>query len=125
MSLCICPHCGYDLADEEVVADGLWRFEPRRGIFYGGTPVLLGPSRTLLLGALMRAKGRVLSKAALLGVVGAEDSESNLIDCQISKARQILLREGVPCPIETVWGCGFRWDSGGDHAGQRPKKIAA
>lgn len=118
---CICPHCGFNLLPEVEVQDGPWRYEARAGLFYDGMPVQLPPSARMLVGALMRASGRVLSKDALLGVVGSEDALSNMISVYITRARHAFHAIGAPCPIENVWGQGFRWDSGVDHTPRNPQ----
>jgi DNA-binding winged helix-turn-helix (wHTH) protein len=107
--LCICPHCGYDLVAETRIEDGLWLYEPHVGLSYDGRFIPLSPARALLAAALIRARGRTLSKAALLGVMGSEDSLEGLVAIQVCHVRRAMIDAGALCPIETVWGFGYRW----------------
>lgn len=107
--LCICPHCGYDLIAEARIEDGLWLYEPHVGLSYDGKFIPLPPACALLAGALIRARGRTLSKAALLGVMGSEDALEHLVAIQVCRVRRSLIEAGALCPIETVRGFGYRW----------------
>lgn len=115
MSCAVCPHCGYDLERDAAVEDGDFRYEPRLGLFYRGWRLPLGPSRTLILAALMRARGRTLTRSALEGVVGNEDPKSNLIATQLCRTRAILAEHAVPFPVENIWGEGWRWKAEAAH----------
>lgn len=118
----VCPHCGYNLVAYASVLDGSWSYEPAIGLRYEDRPVPLSPARALLVGALLRAQGRALSKNALLGAMGSEDATEESVNVQVCHIRRIMQEAGTPCPIETIWGFGYRWDRTGDHQIRRASR---
>jgi hypothetical protein len=75
MGLSICPHCGFQLSGEAELSDGDFNYLPRTGLSYRGARLNLDPSKQLIIGTLLRAAGRTLPVDALIGAIGAEDSE--------------------------------------------------
>lgn len=108
----LCPHCGYNLAADEEIAQGGWRLDPRRGAFYHGKLVVRRPSWTNILHALAKADGALVKSEALLGRV-SECERNNTIASQISQLRKHIRQQGVPVPIGTVRaqaGSGYFWE---------------
>ncbi|HEX6817507.1 MAG TPA: response regulator transcription factor [Ktedonobacterales bacterium] len=81
-----------------------------------GRPVSLTPSEFELLAALMAAPGRVYSRAQLLErLQGAiADGLERTIDVHVRNLRaKIEPNPGAPRYIETVFGVGYRFHTGG------------
>jgi DNA-binding response OmpR family regulator len=82
----------------------------------GGETVRLSTTEFELLVYLMRHRGQVLSRAAILRAVwGYEhDPATNIVDVYIGYLRRKLQRPGNPAPIFTVRSVGYRLGSAGE-----------
>ena len=78
-----------------------------REVFVGETKVALTPKEFDLLTALVQARGLVLSREQLLEKVWGYTflGDSRTIDVHV---RQLRRKLGGSCPIETVWGTGYK-----------------
>jgi DNA-binding response OmpR family regulator len=78
-----------------------------REVFVGDQEVALTPKEFDLLTALVQARGLVLSREQLLEKVWGYTflGDSRTIDVHV---RQLRRKLGVACPIETVWGTGYK-----------------
>lgn len=78
-------------------------------VFYQEVEVELSPTEFRLLQELMRSKGRVLTKRALLREVWEIDfeTETSVLDTYISYLRKKLNRDGIEF-IRTVRGVGYQ-----------------
>jgi len=88
-----------------------------RAVSVSGRAASLTPSEFELLATLMRAPGRVYSRAQLLERVVGEDGESfeRTIDTHIRNLRaKIEPTPAAPIYIETVFGVGYRFRTGAD-----------
>ncbi len=75
----------------------------------GGTAVALTPSEFAVLAALLEASGRVLSRAHLLGVLGADDGSERTVDVHVRNLRaKVEAGPSAPRVVETVFGVGYR-----------------
>lgn len=106
----MCPHCGYSFAADETVSFKTWRIEPLAGrVYYRQRPVITRMSWARLLHAIAAAAPCVVKPDALLNRLS--DTEAvNLIRvmlCQMKRA----MPAGVPWPVETVRGHGYRWSA--------------
>jgi len=84
------------------------RLDPaRRAAWRGQAPLELTAREFMILEALMRAPGAVVSREEILEQAWGEreDPMSNTIDVLISRLRQKL---GTPSRIETIRGAGYR-----------------
>jgi DNA-binding response OmpR family regulator len=84
------------------------RLDPaRRAAWRGTAPLELTAREFMILEALMRAPGAVVSREEILEQAWGEreDPMSNTIDVLVSRLRQKL---GTPSRIETVRGAGYR-----------------
>ena len=84
------------------------RLDPaRRAAWRGKAPLELTAREFMILEALMRAPGAVVSREEILEQAWGEreDPMSNTIDVLISRLRQKL---GTPSRIETIRGAGYR-----------------
>lgn len=90
--------CGLLLLDED-----------QHKVFYGDEEIEFSPTEFRLLQELMRNKGRVLTKAALLRDVWEIDfeTETSVLDTYISYLRKKINRDGVEF-IRTVRGVGYQ-----------------
>jgi len=73
----------------------------------GDTEVALTPKEFDLLATLVQARGLVLSREQLLERVWGYTflGDSRTIDVHV---RQVRRKLGDACPIETVWGTGYK-----------------
>ena len=78
-----------------------------REVFVGDQEVALTPKEFDLLTALVQARGLVLSREQLLEKVWGYTflGDSRTIDVHV---RQLRRKLGDACPIETVWGTGYK-----------------
>jgi DNA-binding response OmpR family regulator len=88
--------------------------EARRQVTIGGQSVPLGSKEFILLGALLRAHGRVLGREELLARVwetaDLEGVHSRAVDMHMSRVRRKLGPEGRR--IVAVKGAGYRFETG-------------
>ena len=78
-----------------------------REVYVGDTEVALTPKEFDLLATLVQARGLVLSREQLLERVWGYTflGDSRTIDVHV---RQLRRKLGDACPIETVWGTGYK-----------------
>lgn len=78
-----------------------------REVYVGSTEIALTPKEFDLLTALVQARGLVLSREQLLERVWGYTflGDSRTIDVHV---RQLRRKLGDACPIETVWGTGYK-----------------
>jgi len=81
-----------------------------REVRRSGRPVLLQPREFQLLEELMRHAGEFLTRTMLLERVWNFhfDPQTKIIETHISRLRSKLNEGGLPDPIETVRGAGYR-----------------
>lgn len=124
-----CPHCGADIRlDAPISLNDFSMYGDGYPLCYQGTPLPLTPSQNSICWTLLKAYPLIVRTDAIILRVGSE-SESNAIEVQLSRIRSKLRRLGIPNPIETVWGRGYRWSlvptAVIGHGGGRPKKCAS
>ena len=80
-----------------------------RHVTVSGQPLILTRKEYAMLELLMRRRGGVLEKQALLEHLYGETSESKskMIDIFICKLRKKLATAGLPNVIGTAWGKGY------------------
>lgn len=122
---CICPHCGFDLVKDEVLERDHFTYDPRGVVSYCGIILRLRPAHREIVGSLMKAAGRIVSKDTLLERLGSEGDDPTLMNVQVSLLRRDLRKLGIPCPIKTVWGAGFCWDGSQDYQPAHRRAAAA
>ena len=96
--------------ENSVLKCGLLRLdEDQHKVFYSDEEIELSPTEFRLLQELMRNKGRVLTKSALLRDVWEIDfeTETSVLDTYISYLRKKLNRDGIEF-IRTVRGVGYQ-----------------
>jgi two-component system phosphate regulon response regulator PhoB len=78
----------------------------------GGRELRLGPTEFRLLEFLMRAPGRVFSRAQMLDGVWGRDVyvDERTVDVHVGRLRKALNRGREPDPIRTVRGSGYSFD---------------
>jgi len=81
----------------------------RRVVEVGGERVDLSPREFDVLGELLRARGRVISKSELLKSIWGIDFDpgTKVVEVQVARLRRKLSRAGVN-PIQTLVGEGYR-----------------
>jgi len=114
----MCPHCGYNLVAEAPMRAGDFEYS-NDGLTFRDQPVKLRLQERVLVGTLMHAQGRVVSRDVLLDRLGT-DAMPGIISVLISKTRRALRAIEAPDPIRTVHGQGLRWAGPAPVRYQRP-----
>ncbi len=101
------PEAGDDDLPPVLEVDDLRIEVGPREVFVDGDEVALTPKEFDLLTALVQARGLVLSREQLLEKVWGYTflGDSRTIDVHV---RQLRRKLGDACPIETVWGTGYK-----------------
>lgn len=81
-----------------------------RTVERGGAPLDLTRTELDLLVALVRRRGEAVTRKWLVeqALDPERDGNERTLDVHVSRLRKKL---GEPCPIETVWGIGYRFRS--------------
>jgi OmpR family two-component system response regulator YxdJ len=123
-----CPCCGADIRlDTPIMLNDFSMYGDGYPLMHKGKRVPLTPMQNAICWTLLKAYPAVVSADVLMIRVGS-DAESNALDVQLSRMRAKMRELGIPNPIETIWGKGFRWSIEpdgaplGSQAGGRPKK---
>jgi DNA-binding response OmpR family regulator len=92
------------------LAAGVIAMTPDLAVSIAGRRIALSPREHGVLGYLLRRRGEVVTRAAILADVFGYDFDpgTNVIDVHIAHLRRKLA--GAPVRIETVRGAGFRLD---------------
>jgi DNA-binding winged helix-turn-helix (wHTH) protein len=90
--------------------DDAWRLDGRC-LTCGKRRLRLSASESALLGALIGAEGRALSDRALARALGTEAS-TNIAAVWVMRLRKGFAALGMPNPIVTSRGEGYRWAGG-------------
>lgn len=99
----VCPHCGFDLAEDEPVERAGIAMQPYGEVRFNGAAIALTKAETGVLWALMKAD-RPLPRPILSERIGHE-GDGNCIDVLICRIRRKLAPHG-PVPIQTRRGVG-------------------
>jgi DNA-binding response OmpR family regulator len=109
-----CPNCGIALRKFEDFTFGNVTVSRTGEIVLDGEPLAVMPTVRMILDALIRAEGRVLSRSVLIDILDVDARGENgirAIDVYVKRARRAL---EVILPdfdqIATVRGIGYRWD---------------
>ena len=110
MGRAICPHCSFDLEKIEPGSDGAWTYDPCEGVAYQGSRLRMTPQCHEVLGTIMLAKGRQLSREVLAERLGYDGERArDLITVLLCGIKRACAREGAPFPVRTIWGIGVCW----------------
>jgi DNA-binding response OmpR family regulator len=86
---------------------GLWQLDSgSHQLFYDEQPISLSAGEWQLLWYLAQRPERLVSREQLLQVLDDESAGERAVDIRISRLRKKL---GIACPIETVWGQGYKF----------------
>lgn len=99
-----CPNCGHNLRADATVERGPWAISPDDVRFHGVRTALVG-AETIILHTLASAYPRAVNIEVLANRSSGSGSVAS------TKVRIVRIREklGNLCPIETVFGLGYRW----------------
>jgi DNA-binding response OmpR family regulator len=116
----LAPAPGDAQGERQVARFAGWSFEPgsHRLVDPDGVECFLSTGEATLLGALLRAPKRVLSRDYLLEHGGRDDTLDRAIDVRISRIRKKLTRPDGPSLIRTVYGSGYMLTAQVDWSGQ-------
>ena len=111
----ICPHCGYDLKNDEIIELDGFTIDPRGLVTYNNVEIQLSNSEIGMLHAIAKAKGRWLAS----NIIGERisDSESrHIANVCAFRIRSKFKNADVNCPIESRKGNrngfgGYRWNA--------------
>ncbi|MBB5986012.1 winged helix-turn-helix domain-containing protein [Sphingobium lignivorans] len=111
MTVACCPNCGFDITKDDLVERDGFKLHPREGLgSYLGRSIGLTGSELVLLHTIGQAK-RTISREALHNRVSDCETFPEIVGTFVCKIRSKLRTAGVPDPIETVRGKGYRWKS--------------
>ncbi len=87
---------------------GALSYDPRGFVWWGSLVITLTAAQHLLLGSLVQAGGRYVTRATLAERIGS-DGDGNVVAVQMSRLRKNLASAGAPIDaIENVRGRGYR-----------------
>lgn len=122
---CVCPNCGCDLRPFEGLAYGNVVVDDLGNIYFDGCPIELPRSQHLIVEALIKAKGRGLSRAFLATIVGGDifdQTVSKYIERIRSSFRDIDPGFDQICSLR---GFGaYRWTFRDSSLGEPGKPVA-
>lgn len=102
----LCPHCGFDLIQDTPINCGDMRFDPRGDIIWKGKSLRLKPALRIILGSLLKAPGRFLSREMLADRLQYEGANpANNVSVLLWQLKQVA----PDLPIERAWKLGARW----------------
>lgn len=106
-----CPHCGYALKVAGAMHYGNVAVTALGEVIYGGKVLEFYPSSRIVTEALIRARGRAVTRDALMNLVDC-DGDTRAVDAYISRARRVF-RQVNPsfAQIKNVRDFGYRWVS--------------
>ena len=88
---------------------GNYVFDSEHGLVFNGASVHLPPKERALLKVLLGARGQVVRKEDLIGVVWAgQDASDESVSRTVYRLRVVMQKSGGPDVIETVYNMGFR-----------------
>lgn len=102
----MCPHCGFNLAADEMIELGDWRLAPAEA-WLAGKPLNITKQQAMFLHTLAKARGRSVS-LEMMGERICEGRSRAPDKLAASIARDLRARMAEP-PFETVYGNGYRW----------------
>lgn len=108
---CFCPNCGCKLQSFETFAYGNIAIDERGDLLFEGRPLQLPRNQHLIVEALIKAKGRGLTRSILATVVGGEIYDQT-ISKYIERIRSNFrrLQPGFD-QINSIRGFGaYRWN---------------
>lgn len=111
----ICPNCGFDLLRDEPMEVGRFRYDPRGSFTVGGVPIPLTPKEVELIGALFRARGRIVPYAALIDRLDVTGRV--VVSVHVRRIRKKFNAAGEWNPIGVAHGIGLFW-GGAPFAGE-------
>jgi DNA-binding response OmpR family regulator len=106
----ICPNCGFNLGQEEQIRAGPFAYDSHNGFMVEGCRLRASRSVHVLLGMLMRNRGGIVSREAILNELGSGASRTgSAIAVFKFRATEAIEALNLDAPIETVSGLGLRW----------------
>lgn len=107
----ICPHCGYDLRQDEPITIGDAHFDPASGFSWRGDKIHFSPNERLFVSTLMKAGGRLISNAVMVERLDIDHVKEPVEHVRVyaTRIRKILIRAGAGRLFENDWGQGLRW----------------
>lgn len=104
-----CPSCGFNLTRDEIVEIDGWRIDPRGIAEYDGRAIHFAPAQLIILHSIAMMRGRIAARDAILNRMGTE-AEPNILSVLVCRIRRTINAAGIPSPIKTVCGRGYRWE---------------
>jgi len=104
----ICPSCGYNLARDEVIDRDGFMLDPRGAAQFHGDDLGLTLAEALTLYTVAQAKGRPVSREAILTRV-SDSEDPNVVSVFLLRARRKLVEHSAPNPVRSLHGRGLAW----------------
>jgi DNA-binding response OmpR family regulator len=107
----MCPSCGYNLRSEKPLLAGDFYYDPRGVAMWKGRPIELTSQQHMLLGSLIQANGRIVTRETLINRIN-EDACAKQVDVVVCNLKKRLSAAGAPKDlVANVWGKGFRFNN--------------
>lgn len=103
-----CPHCGFDLEALGPLSSGLFHYEPKGDLRFGGSIIPLTMAEHIIVGTLMAASPNVVAKSVIAERIDY-NGDGNVVDVLLARIRAKLKKATAPNPIVTEYGRGVRW----------------
>jgi DNA-binding response OmpR family regulator len=104
----LCPHCGYDLIQDEPIERPEISMQPYGDCRFHGHTVDLTRAERAILWALLKADGKPVPKTILNERCGYE-GDNNVAEVLLHRIRKKMRAAHPIVPIKTIWGVGVRW----------------
>ncbi len=82
----VCPHCGFDLSNDDVITVGDLSFDPRGDIVFKGVALRFTTYEKIVLGTILKERGRAVSTEILRERIGY-DGLNNVVEVMICRIR--------------------------------------
>ncbi len=101
----MCPHCGYNLAPDQLIEAGRWVLSPTE-TFYDGERLDVTKQQAAVLHTLAKARGVCVPPEVIKNRVSdSERGDNNIVYVLMRRLRMRL----PSVPFERAYGVGFRW----------------
>lgn len=105
----LCPHCGFDLKQDEPIIDGDWAIDPRGSVAYQGRDIPLTGQEARIFFAIAKAGGRPITRWVIAERLFPDAESLNLVAAHKTRIEAKLRNLGIPIPYVNIWGVGLAW----------------
>jgi DNA-binding response OmpR family regulator len=107
---CICPHCGYSLAADAIIALDGFEIDPRGKVAWQGARLALTGQQAEILHVIAAGEGRPV-KIEIISERLGHDGNSDIVHVQVCRLRRNLREAGAPNVIKSTGARSFFWNT--------------